>query len=124
MEDTLSRSFKGVVVQRRSSDGFFNATEMCKVFKKNFKDYMKRKDASDYLDALARMLTEAKMSFEDPEGTIVLLDFDAARTFLVKVQHGGEHRGSWLESVCASVNGHTMHLAARDRVALAWSAAP
>jgi T5orf172 domain len=33
-------------------------------------------------------------------------------------------RAAGLESVCASVNGHTMHLAARDRVALAWSAAP
>jgi hypothetical protein len=82
MEGALCcRDFNGVAVQRRASDGYFNAAEMCKGFDTTFKDYARRTDATDFLDALARSISG---------------DFEEVRAGLVQVRKGGAHRGSWV----------------------------
>jgi hypothetical protein len=84
----VTRSFKGLVVERRDSDGYFNGTNLCAAFKKKFDNYLQTQRVSAYLDALAQSI-HSKSGFPD-------LDFDQARASLVQVQHGGSSRGSWI----------------------------
>ena len=86
-EALTTRTYEGLVVVRRVADGYFNATQLCTHFRKQFKDYEKTARTSEYLDALAG-------SLKSKRGT-VLLD-SAARASLVQVQHGGSHAGSWI----------------------------
>jgi len=84
----VTRSFKGLVIERRDSDGYFNGTNMCAAFKKRLQHYLEAQRVSEYLDALAHSLI-SKAGFP-------ALDFDQARASLVQVQHGGSSRGSWI----------------------------
>jgi len=84
-----SRAYNGLVIQRRSSDGYFNATSMCQCFKKNFKFYLQNDKVQLYLDSLAMNMCESKVG-------IPTLDFNEVRASLVQVQHGGANRGSWI----------------------------
>ena len=84
----VTRSFKGLVIERRDSDGYFNGTNLCAAFKKKLDNYLRAERVLAYLDALAQSLL-SKSRFRD-------LDFDQARASLVQVQHGGSSRGSWI----------------------------
>jgi len=83
-----TRNFKGLVIERRDSDGYFNGTNLCAAFKKRFQHYLETQRVSEYLDALAHSLIST--------AGIPALDFDQARDYLVQVQHGGANRGSWI----------------------------
>ena len=83
-----TRTYKSLLVMRRVSDGYFNATQLCSHFRKEFYDYERTARVSEYLDALARSL---KSMPANPG-----VDLSAARASLVQVQNGGPRRGSWI----------------------------
>jgi hypothetical protein len=104
-----TRTFNGLVIERRACDGYFNGTTMCIAFKKRFQSYIKAERVSEYLDALAKNQVRSQKS-EAPNGAS---DFataarsetgrryrlpvsDGARASLVQVQHGGPNQGSWI----------------------------
>ena len=41
----VTRSFKGIVIERRDSDGYFNGTNLCSAFKKKFDNYLQAKES-------------------------------------------------------------------------------
>ena len=84
----VTRSFKGLVIERRDSDGYFNGTNLCAAFKKTFDNYLQTQRVSAYLDALAHLLLSTSRFRE--------VDFDEARASIVQVQNGGASRGSWI----------------------------
>ena len=84
----ITRSFKGLVIERRDSDGYFNGTNLCAAFKKTFDNYLQTQRVSAYLDALAHLLLSTSRFRE--------VDFDEARASIVQVQNGGASRGSWI----------------------------
>lgn len=103
-----------VVVQRRRSDGFLNATDMCEAFGKLFHNYVKSAGTREFLDALAVDLCNSSF----PEGMCLhgsrsdgsnnapfgALDYNAVRTSLVQSQCGrGPSRGTWIHEL-VSVN--------------------
>jgi len=47
----ISRDFNGAVIRQRSSDGYLNATTMCKAVGKQFNDYYRLKSTQEYLKA-------------------------------------------------------------------------
>lgn len=48
-----SRSWNGTPIQRRTTDGFVNATAMCKANGKQWNDYWRTDRATEYLEALS-----------------------------------------------------------------------
>jgi hypothetical protein len=48
----VSRSWNGTPISRRTSDGYVNATAMCKANGKRWKDYRESDRCQHYLDAL------------------------------------------------------------------------
>ena len=93
-----ARQFSGggmnFIVERRS-DGYLNATVMCKAHGKLFADYARTDGAAAYLDAVAKNILE-NSSMENH-----ILDFHAARASLVQSQNGGPHRGTWVHDLVA-----------------------
>jgi len=63
-------------------DGFFNATQMCKVFSKLPKDYLKSESTKAFLEALQRQK-------------------DFCPTDLVQVVNGGLQSGTWVQKLVA-----------------------
>jgi hypothetical protein len=51
-----SRTWNGVDIQRRPSDGYVNATAMCKAYGKEFSDYRRLDRTIQYTQALSRSL--------------------------------------------------------------------
>jgi len=49
----INRDFHGAVIYQRSSDGYFDATSMCKATGKRLNDYYRLKSTKEYLDALS-----------------------------------------------------------------------
>jgi len=49
-----SRSWNGTPITRRSTDGFVNATAMCKANSKRWSDFRESVAATTYMEALAR----------------------------------------------------------------------
>jgi predicted GIY-YIG superfamily endonuclease len=68
---------KGVTIQSRESDGFINATQMCKAGGKLFKDWSRLSSTNDLMNELSS------------NGGIIPLD-------LIDVSVGGNHSGSWI----------------------------
>jgi hypothetical protein len=50
----VSRSWNGTPITRRTTDGYVNATAMCKANKKRWSDYRESDRCQQYLDALAQ----------------------------------------------------------------------
>jgi len=90
-----TRTFNGLVIERRACDGYFNGTSMCTAFKKLFTGYIRNGRTSKYLDALAQSQAP---SLSRPESNMrnCILDFATVRASLVQVQHGGPNRSSWI----------------------------
>jgi hypothetical protein len=53
-----SRTWNGVEIQRRPSDGYVNATAMCKAYGKLFNDYRRLDRTTQYIAALERSMAE------------------------------------------------------------------
>lgn len=53
MTNLISRSWNGTPIQRRTTDGYVNATAMCKANGKEWKHYFETDRAHRYLDALS-----------------------------------------------------------------------
>ena len=87
-EAIATKTYQGLVIERRASDGFFNATRICTAFKRKFTHYLETQRAAEFMDALARSLISKSGN--------PVLDFGAVRVSLVQVQHGGVHSGSWI----------------------------
>jgi len=105
--EMATRSYDGLPVERRVSDGYFNATRMCLHFHKRFFDYERGERAAEYLDALAREISKSGIpvlgvsyapsrAAAATRGESERVDFADARAALVHVQHGGVHRGTWV----------------------------
>ena len=58
-----SRTWNGVDILRRPSDGYVNATAMCKAYGKLFADYWRLERTTQYAQAL--MIKTSLMCFED-----------------------------------------------------------
>lgn len=54
-----SRTWNGVEIQRRPSDGYVNATAMCKAYGKRWHEYHSNQRTQDYIAALAGALRSA-----------------------------------------------------------------
>ena len=50
----VSRSWNGTPITRRTTDGYVNATAMCKANKKRWSDYRESDRCQQYLDALSQ----------------------------------------------------------------------
>ncbi|NBR26290.1 MAG: KilA-N domain-containing protein, partial [Micrococcales bacterium] len=50
----VSRSWNGTPISRRTTDGYVNATAMCKANKKRWSDYRESDRCQLYLDALSQ----------------------------------------------------------------------
>ena len=74
------RSYDGTPISRRTTDGYVNATAMCKANNKQWNDYFRTDRATQYLEALS-----AKT------GNPVL-----GPTGLVVANVGGDHSGTWV----------------------------
>jgi len=72
-----TRTFREVEITRRTSDGFFNATQMCRVHCNRPAAYLTSQRGSEYLEALAESLGVLK---DD----------------LVSTQNGGVQPGTWV----------------------------
>ena len=72
-----TRTFREVEITRRASDGFFNATQMCRVHSNRPAAYLTSQRGSEYLAALAENLGVLK---DD----------------LVSTQNGGVQPGTWV----------------------------
>jgi len=53
MSNLISRSWNGTPIQRRTTDGYVNATAMCQANGKNWSKYRETDRCQEYLDALA-----------------------------------------------------------------------
>jgi hypothetical protein len=103
-----ARQFSGggmnFIVERRS-DGYLNATAMCKAYGKLFAHYASTDSAAAYLDALAKDIIENSSMgnpiLENSSIGITILDFHATRESLVQSKHGGPHRGTWVHDLVA-----------------------
>ncbi|MCK5876866.1 MAG: KilA-N domain-containing protein [Candidatus Marithrix sp.] len=51
-QNLISRDFHGITIRQRS-DGYFDATSMCKATGKLFKDYCRLKSTQEYLDVFS-----------------------------------------------------------------------
>ena len=49
----ISRELEKTSVNQRVTDGFINATEICKAAGKNFADYTRTQNTKDFLEALS-----------------------------------------------------------------------
>ncbi len=49
----ISRNFHGATIRQRSSDGYFDATAMCKANSKHFKHYMENQSTTEFVNALS-----------------------------------------------------------------------
>jgi hypothetical protein len=92
----VSRRFQNaaidVLVERRCSDGYLNATAMCKAFGKLFAHYANTEGAKKFLDALAADLCRSSIG-------IAILDYNAVRASLVQSQNGGVRPGTWIHEL-------------------------
>ncbi|MGL4619938.1 MAG: KilA-N domain-containing protein [Chroococcidiopsis sp.] len=77
MSDLIFRNANDRAIAQRSSDGYIDATAMCKAAGKKFNDYMRLETTKDYLAALS--------------STSGIPDLD-----LIQVKHGGSDRGTWI----------------------------
>jgi hypothetical protein len=65
-----SRTWNGVEIQRRPTDGYVNATAMCKAYGKRWHEYHSNQRTQDYIAAVARALRSAGNP-ADPIQTII-----------------------------------------------------
>lgn len=76
MPDLVTRAWNGTPIQRRTTDGFVNATAMCKANGKRWSDYRESDRCQQYLDALEGVtgnsvygLVESRTGGSDGGGT-------------------------------------------------------
>lgn len=76
MTNLISRSWNGTPIQRRTTDGYVNATAMCKANGKRWSDYRESDRCQQYLDALEAVtgnsvngLVESRTGGADGGGT-------------------------------------------------------
>ena len=49
----INRDFHGTIIRQRPSDGYFDATAMCKATGKKFNDYRRLKSTKEFLEELS-----------------------------------------------------------------------
>ncbi len=76
----VSRSWNGTPISRRTTDGYVNATAMCKANEKRWKNYFERDSASSYLETLSSVTGIPVTGFGG----------------LVQVRQGGVDQGTWI----------------------------
>jgi hypothetical protein len=54
--DCIRHSLDDAVVRQRRNDGFWSATDMCKIGKKRFKDFYRLNQTREYLKLVADIL--------------------------------------------------------------------
>jgi len=92
MNNAIVEIFEGQQITIRPSDGYWNATEMCKRYDRKFNDFSRTKGAIDYVEALS-----AKAGIPALE--------------LVQVKKGGNRPGVWVHQrvalkLAAWLNAH------------------
>ena len=87
MEQTniISKVFENSNIRQRESDGYLSATDMCKLFNREFKNYNKSQSTKEYINALSCVV---------PHGT----------TELVDIKQGGvpTEQGTWVHPQVAT----------------------
>lgn len=76
----VSRSWNGTPISRRTTDGYVNATAMCKANGKRWNNYFERDSASSYLETLSSVTGIPVTGFGG----------------LVQVRQGGAAQGTWI----------------------------
>src|SRR5262245_30712678 len=87
--DIIAHDMDGTVIGQRASDGYINATAMCKAAGKLWADYRRQKGAQDFLDELAR-------SMGIPIDLLVLTIMEGAN----------DPRGTWVHPYVAIHSAH------------------
>lgn len=77
MSDLITRAWNGTPIARRTTDGFVNATAMCRANSKQWNDYWRTDRATEYLEALS-------------------VDTGIPVSSLVLSIKGGAHQGTWV----------------------------
>ena len=49
----IDRNVEGEIIEQRITDGYINATHLCKAAGKEFKHYLENKSTKDFLNALS-----------------------------------------------------------------------
>ena len=58
--DLVDHEYGGEVIRQRASDGFINATAMCRAAGKEWPDYQKRKSTEKFFNALSADLGQVQ----------------------------------------------------------------
>ncbi len=85
----ISRNFHGVIIHQRSSDGYLNATDMCKANGKKFNDYRRLKSTKEFLGQLPDFIVK------NPVAGIPVTEQNQQ---LIQIIQGGipEEQGTWI----------------------------
>jgi len=90
----ISRDFHGATIRQRSSDGYLDATAMCKVNGKRWFDYYRSKNTQDFLVALSKF---TELPIESQSGNSRF----GKNKGLVEIIRGGINAGTWIHSKVA-----------------------
>ncbi len=85
----ISRDFNGAVIRQRSSDGYLNASDMCKANGKKFNDYRRLKSTKEFLGQLPDFIVK------NPVAGIPVTEQNQQ---LIQTIQGGtpEEQGTWI----------------------------
>ncbi|MDM8567521.1 KilA-N domain-containing protein [Candidatus Halobeggiatoa sp. HSG11] len=89
----INRDFHGAAIRQRS-DGYLNATDMCKATGKKFKDYQRNKTTQEFFIALSNKL---EMPIKPQRENSPL----GENKGLIEITRGGNYAGTWVHSKLA-----------------------
>ncbi|MDM8567606.1 KilA-N domain-containing protein [Candidatus Halobeggiatoa sp. HSG11] len=90
----ISRNFNGAVIRQRPSDGYLDATAMCKINGKRWFDYYRTKETQSFLIALSK---STGLPIESQNGNSRF----GENKGLVEIIRGGNNAGTWIHSKVA-----------------------
>jgi hypothetical protein len=87
-----SRTWNGVDIQRRPTDGYVNATAMCKAYGKRWENYHRNERTQQYIQALGKSMAETDC------GAAVARNRVTGEPILIEtIQGGPPHlQGTWV----------------------------
>jgi hypothetical protein len=88
----ISRDFHGATIRQRSTDGYLDATAMCKATGKRLNNYLRNKTTKEFLTELSNFLN---IPIEIP---VALISVTEQNQLLIQIVKGGtpENQGTWV----------------------------
>jgi len=85
----INRDFHGVIIRQRSSDGYLDATAMCKANGKLFADYKRLKSTKEFLRQLPDFIIN---------NSVMGIPITEQNQQLIQIVQGGtsEEQGTWI----------------------------